>query len=673
MANIEQEFNEAVAKFRAGQTKSAEKSLLRINKRHPGIPDVLHVLGYIAMETERPKVAVKYLSQAVSRVPENASLLNLLGCAFHKSGEVGRAIETLSKAVRLDPETANTRFNLANALQDDNRLAEAAGEYRHLITLAPDDVNIHIALGQTLLAHGDAQAAAGALSDALKLEPRNPEVHFQMGVVYAETDQPEQAETHFTRALDLRPDMHKALCCLADVKHGMGQAEEASALLERAITRNAGDDNAHRLLAVIHQETGNFEKARASAGEALKLKPESAENLYVSSLIHEKSNDLDRARGDVRKGLKITPDHVGLAIVSARIAYRDGDHEKARDILQALPVNGDVSPDLVTARHFDLGRVHDRLGDAEEAFRCFTKGNEAAARAWQARENDKQVMVDYVDHHLNLVNADWISGWVSAGDWEPAEPSPVFVVGFPRSGTTLLDQILDGHPGIQVLEEEPMMQKVRANLVGRGAQYPDIIAKLTPEQITQLRRVYFDAADQVVEREPGALLVDKMPLNLVEAAAIHRLFPDARFVLCLRHPCDACLSCFMQMFELNAGMSNFLTLDDTTRLYANVMRLWQRYEELLPLKVFRVRYEGLVDDLEQTARELVAFLELPWDDAVLDFESHARTRNIKTPSYTQVTSGIYSHARYRWRRYEKHMKPYMDRLQPFIEAFGYAE
>ncbi len=673
MATLEQEFNAAVAKFRAGQTKSAEKSLLRINKRHPGIPDVLHVLGYIAMETDRPKVAVKYLSQAVKRVPENAALLNLLGCAFHKDGDPGRAVEMLSRAVRLDPAMTNARFNLANALQDENRLAEAAGEYRHLITQTPGDVNVHIALGQTLLAHGDPEAAAGALSDALKLEPDNPEVQFQVGIMHAAADRLDRAETHFTRALELQPDMHKALCCLAEVRHGMGQAEEAIALLKRALTQDGKDDNAYRLLAVIHQEAGDHVKARANAAEALRLKPGSAENLYVSSLVLEKSNDLAEASANVTKGLKLAPDHIGLSIISARIAFRNGDHEDARDILQGLPMDGGVSPDLVTARYFDLGRVHDRLGNADEAYACFVKGNEAAAQGWQARENDKQVMVDYVDHHLDLVTADWVSGWESTGDAVPDAPSPLFVVGFPRSGTTLLDQILDGHPGIQVLEEEPMMQKVRASLVKSGAQYPDIIASLTPEQIARLRRVYFETADAFITRQPGSLLVDKMPLNLVEAAAIHRLFPDARFVLCLRHPCDACLSCFMQMFELNAGMSNFLTLDDTTQLYSNVMRLWQRYEKVLPIKVFRVRYEGLVDDLEETARGLLDFVGLPWDDAVLKFDSHARTRNIKTPSYTQVTSGIYTHARGRWRRYEQHIRPYMNRLQPFIDAFGYAE
>jgi hypothetical protein len=223
------------------------------------------------------------------------------------------------------------------------------------------------------------------------------------------------------------------------------------------------------------------------------------------------------------------------------------------------------------------------------------------------------------------------------------------------------------------MEEQPMIEKVRISLVEKGIDYPDQLAALTQDEITRLRQLYFEIADQALKRQAGSLLVDKMPLNTVEVALIHRLFPNAKIILSLRHPSDVCLSCFMQSFALNAGMSNFLTLEGAANLYERVMTLWRRYESQLELSVFRMRYEDLIDDLEGSARELLEFLELPWDDAVLNYHHHAATRNIITPSYSQVTQKIYTRARYRWLRYEKYMDPMIKRLQPFIDEFGYGE
>lgn len=704
---MEQEFNKAVEEFQAGQYKQAEKILLKINKRQPDIPDVVHMLAYIAMETDRPKIAAKYLCQIVESVPPDAGLFNLLGCARRKEGKVDDAIEAFSKAVSLAPELVDARFNLATALHKAERLEEAAAEFRRTVELTPNDANAHNGLGcvlldlksidqacvhlekavslrpaytealnnlgLVLLDKGEQDAALKTFSAALESDPNDAESHYHLGAALAGRERLEEAEKHLSRAVEINSEMTKALYFLADVLRNMGNPEAAMSTLKKALALTPDSNDLHRLQGVLYQVLGQNEKALACYTEARRLKADDVENLLALSSFLEKASKLEQASEAVNEGLKAAPENFGLNLIAAKLAYRAGELERALGLLVAMTVDDETPLNLLRDRYFELGRVYDRLEDADKAYRFFTKGNEVAAKSWQPQGATKEQMVDYVNHFLDVVTEPWVSTWSPPYDGHQEGPSPVFLIGFPRSGTTLLDQILDSHPGLQVLEEQPIIIEVRSFLESQGGGYPEIIAGLSSEEIARMRGLYFETVDQSIEREDGRLLIDKMPLNTVEAALIHRLFPDAKFIFSLRHPCDVCLSCFMQSFVLNAGMANFLTLEDTVNLYERVMTLWRCYESRFPLSVFKIRYEDLVGDMEETVRDLLKFLGLPWDDAVLEYYRHAAKRNINTPSYSQVTQKIYTSARYRWLRYEKYLDPMLAQLQPFIDEFGYGK
>ena len=246
---------------------------------------------------------------------------------------------------------------------------------------------------------------------------------------------------------------------------------------------------------------------------------------------------------------------------------------------------------------------------------------------------------------------------------------PVFLVGFPRSGTTLLTQVLDNHPRLQALEEKPAVDA----LVGAAARLADIASALESEDtLERLRSVYFAVVERSVKRAPGTWLVDKYPLNILRLPLIHRVFPDAKVLLALRHPCDVCLSCYMQSFKLNSAMASFLSLEQTARLYALAMRRWQWCAANLAMDVHVVRYESLVNDFEDQVQAMLGFLGLPWDDKVLEHVEGAKRRGrINTPSYHQVAQPIYRHAVYRWRHYAGHLQSILPTLRPFIQDFGY--
>jgi hypothetical protein len=202
---------------------------------------------------------------------------------------------------------------------------------------------------------------------------------------------------------------------------------------------------------------------------------------------------------------------------------------------------------------------------------------------------------------------------------------------------------------------------------------PERLAALGEDDIAALRALYFHELDRhLPEGGDDRVVIDKLPLNIISAGLIHRVFPDAKFILAMRHPCDSVLSCFMQHFSLNDAMSNFLDLEDSAALYDRVMTLWSVYREKLPLQVHEVRYEDLVGDLEGTARPLIDYLGLEWDDRVADYRETARARGrINTPSYAQVTEKLYSQASGRWERYRDEMASVLPVLEPWAKATGY--
>jgi hypothetical protein len=202
--------------------------------------------------------------------------------------------------------------------------------------------------------------------------------------------------------------------------------------------------------------------------------------------------------------------------------------------------------------------------------------------------------------------------------------------------------------------------------------YPLGLAALTPEQVKQIRQVYFDAVEQYITRQERSILVDVDPLNICESPLIWRIFPNAKFVLVLRHPYDVCLSCFMQPMTFSTTIGDFFTLDGAATLYAKWMELWRRSVELLPLDCHVIKYENLVSDFEAETRRLLDFVGVEWDDAVLDHAGRAKSSGkIDTPSYHQVVQPIYEHAKYRWQRYRPQIEPIAHTLRPFVEYFGY--
>ena len=249
---------------------------------------------------------------------------------------------------------------------------------------------------------------------------------------------------------------------------------------------------------------------------------------------------------------------------------------------------------------------------------------------------------------------------------------PFFIVGFPRSGTTLLDTILRSHPSIEVLEEIPIINRFIDHLyIKKGFTLEDL-ENIDPKSIKEMRDYYFNQIENYKKNKNKKITIDKMPLNIVHVGEILRFFPNAKFILCLRHPNDCVLSCFMQNFMLNHAMANFLNLDDSLKLYDLTMSLWKNYNNVFKIDSHITKYEDVISNFEKTIRDLLKFLNVKWSDNVTEFHKTAEKRGIiNTPSYNQVNQPIYTNSMYRWKNYKKEFDKSNISLENWIKEFNY--
>jgi tetratricopeptide (TPR) repeat protein len=599
----------------------------------------------------------------------------------HRAGRLAEAEALYERILALSPRQPDALHLLGLAAHQRGDHARAEALIQSAIAIHPDAAAYHNSLGTVLLARGQPAAAIESFRCALELNPNYAEAHNNLGNAYQKLGQTagdlDAAIASYRRALACRPDYAEAHSNLGRALHTAGDLDAAITSYRRALGHRPGYVNARKNLADALGELGRTGEAETHYRKALESDPGNADAHAGLAALCERASRLDEALDEAKAALTSEPRHVRATVMAARCERRLGRCEAGRTRLAAItgPAVYDGLDDASRASiAFEMAMTLDRLGDYRAAFRWFGEGNRMIMQSPQARRIDFAAFPRAVDRLMMRFSREWMATWTPP---VPYDPAPVFLIGFPRSGTTLLDQVLNAHPALVTLEEKPVLDAVKRALEERPDGYPEALATLAEDEIAALRDIYFaELAKHLPEgptpRSPAALVIDKMPLNAIDAGLIYRLFPEAKTILALRHPCDVVLSGFMQAFRPNAAMVRFSTLEGTAALYAQVMALWRRYAEILPLSALATRYEDLVADFPAETRRILDFLGLPWDDAVLSYRERAKTRAIATPSYHQVVQPIYARSVGRWRNYTEEMAPVLPVLRPFITAFGYS-
>ena len=513
-------------------------------------------------------------------------------------------------------------------------------------------------------------AAHDYVEQALEIEPYQPGFQLTLANILRQQGARERALELLNKVIREHPKFAGAYSQRGALSIELGDEVGAEADFQQAMVLAPEDVTAYGYMRLLKVQQGKYDHVVKVCEFALKQFPDAPAFVHGLADAYERLSRLDDALEWAERALKLTPKSIYLTVLWARIKRRMGDFQSGQDRLTRLSLkNARLQEERLV--HAELGQTFDRLDDADGAFNHFSAQNSVSEQIAQKRSIDKARYLKQVRDLSAACTEDNFNQWNVLSEPAPLPSRPIFLVGFPRSGTTLLDQVLDSHRDIHVIEERPVLLPLRDAIGETDAGYPAGLGALDEAKRDELRALYWQGLVDAGAEE-GKLIINKLPLNLIHGALIHRVFPEAQFIFALRHPCDVVLSCFMQDFELNASMANFLTLPDAAGLYEEVMSLWQKYRAQLPLQVTEIRYEALVSDLESAVRPVLAALGLTWDEAMRDHVAHAKSRgSLRTPSYAQVTQPIYGRATDRWRRYETYINRVKPRLQPYIDLYGY--
>ena len=481
-----------------------------------------------------------------------------------------------------------------------------------------------------------------------------------------------QAEQIYRQVLNSQPNNIYASNYLGVIALQKGYIDAAIDLFNKTIAADPGYADAYNNLGSAYVQACDSDSAIQSFLKAVSLDQSYVEAFYNLATLFEKKNDVVKARDYLDKVWQLGCPRERSLLLEAKILYREENIELALEKVLEIDLSK-KDDELVAEILFFRGKMFDHLNKVDEAILDFINANKLARQ-----NSEKNIDGDLFFNEIELCSREFKKEWVQS--WSPIVPnpkdypSPVFLVGFPRSGTTLLDQILGSHPEIDVLEEKPLVDSLIQDLKGAGS-YPHVLENLTMQQVEDLREKYWaEAEDFLGKRLPeGGILVDKQPFNITKIGTILRIFPDAKIILALRHPLDVCLSSFMQNFSLNKAMINFTSLAGAANAYVKSIDLWRQYTEVFEPNCHMVKYENVVENFEIEVRELISFLEIEWNDLVLSYHERVTEskKTISTPSFRDVSKPIFSRAKYRWQRYRKHLMPEIEKLSGHIAYFGY--
>lgn len=649
------------ATARAGKLDAAAMMVEQARIEGQMDPTLAALGGAIEFHRGQFARALPYLTDAQIHHPSDMTIRANLAETLFRCGNNTAALELCDDAnIAKDASLRLARLggHLAQEAEDFTR---AISCYRIVAKAHPDDWAIWNNLGNALSAAGETHEAATALERSIQLAPDSAPIRVNLGNTLIESGMTEEAERVLREAAKTFPDDPNPFLALFNMYHGLGQEDAAYEAIREAARRAPTSAPIQSDFGQEAARRNDYAIAEPAFEAALALDPTLGPAHVGLAAVYERMNRDVELDPLFDRANKAGVDAQSIAFIEALRFKRKGDIDAA---FAALEQAGDVV--VAGRKHHLRGIMLDRLGRHEEAFAAFSAMNEHWIDDPSQPVERARVYRDMARQAMETLTSDWIESW--AADPEPSPwPTPIFLLGFPRSGTTLLDTMLMADPKIRVMEEEGFIVEIEESLGGMQA-----LPSLSPPQLAQARADYFAKVEAREGSLDGLQIVDKHPMHLNKVAVIRRLFPDAKFVLALRHPCDVVLSCFLTNFRINNAMANFLRLEDAAALYDQSFEHWEKARALFDLPVGTVVYERLVEDQDRELRPLFDWLGLQWPGEQFDHRDAARARGtVATASYAQVTEPIYTRASGRWTKYRAQLEPVLPVLERWIKHHKY--
>ncbi len=558
-----------------------------------------------------------------------------------------QAAQQYRRALALKPDYAEAHGNLGNALTELGQWDEAIEHYRQMLRLRPDIAEAHNNLGNALLVQQRFAEAAESYARAIDLRPRSAGALINLANALREIGRANEALTACQRALELQPQLADAYLIRGTAQFDLGLLDEAMQSYSRALELDPGLVRAHIALAIVLRQIGRAADAEVRCRQALKVDPTSAEALALLGEVRADFGHFTEAESYLRKAIEIDPNLPAAWAGLARYRKMGAGDAQWLSTAQRL-TNRPLSLGQEINLRFAIGKYFDDRQEFDNAFESYQRGNELKKRV--GVNHDPAQLSRRVDEVVRLYSTRWLLQAEAAGS---QSSRPVFIVGMPRSGTSLTEQILASHAQVHGAGELRFWHAETVRFDASRRRGEDGIGAIADIARRALRHLHAKSAD-------ATRVIDKMPANFINLGLIHAAFPNARIIHMQRHPLDTALSIYFQVFSNTDSYSN--DLEHIARYYTEYLRLMQHWHDVLPKgSILEVPYEALVSAPERWTRTLVEFIGLPWDPACLDF--HQTQRVVTTASNWQVRQKITQSSAGRWRHYARHLQP-LRRLAP---------
>lgn len=586
--------------------------------------------------------AIRCCSLQLGALPPAESTRHLVplverAIAAHRQGATETAERLCLDVLELAPDRPGALSVLYEIRKAQGKAQAAEALIRRIVALDPNNLVATNELALILLGKGSLAEAEVQARNAVRIAPENPQAHNLMGMIMTEANRPQIGEYHYRRVLEL--------------------TEARDPILLANLAWNL-------------KNQGRMEEARTLYQESMTAAPEIRQTILGFARLEEADREFDAAAKILDEAEKKFPDDAGIRLTRAALLGRMRRYDDAVAMIDSA-VSGDAK--LGPNELLEKGRLLDQMGRYDDAWEAFAAGKQLA------RELSGQTYLDeaakqQIDRLRNFFTGGRLRLLPRAGVRNDV-PQPIFILGFPRSGTTLVEQTLSAHPKIAAGDELPLIHEITAimpRMLASPLGYPEALAELwmgdQREGLDNLRDYYLQKVRQHgVLRKGATRFTDKMPLNETHMGLIALLFPEAPMIHVLRHPLDIMVSAFSNAFT--HGFFCASALETAAIHYVRVMELVQHYRAEMTLRYLPIRYEDIVRDQEASVKSMLAFAGEKFDKACLTF--HKNRRYARTASYAQVTEPLYDRSVERWRHYRAHLEPVIPTLKPIIEQLGY--
>lgn len=585
-------------------------------------------------------------------IPKDAEAWFLLGAIHGQLENFGEAEKCCRRVIALNPAAPVIHFNLGITLQKQRKFDDAAGSFRQAIRLNPNYAEAHNELGVALQFSGNSlDKVAECYRQAVVLNPAYAEAHYNLAKVLRSMALIDEPLAHFREAVRFRPGLIKAHGELGLLLTDIGSFDQAVATYQEAFRHHPDNPDLHYQFGMLLMTMGRNQAARDSFRRVLELVPGSARAHAGMAKVLERQGDFEGGYDLLRPFLEEGKTDTDVVLTFVALAGHLGRQGQARELLECS-LTGRMPVEIRKAIHFSLGKLYDEAKDYERAFTHYRNANDLVQEKFDLKKNERMF--------AELKSVFSAENTIRRPRATNQSRLPIFVVGMPRSGTSLVEQILASHPDVhgagELIDMDQLIARLPASLGGK-LSYPACMDGMHAGIVDQIAERHLVKLAQFSPQ--SSRVTDKMPHNFMALGLIDLLFPGARVIHCLRDPVDTCLSIYSLPFSaIHSYAADLARLGAYYLQYQSLMAHWKR---VLRIPMLEVQYEEIVANQEEMSRKMIDFCELEWNDSCLRFYESKRV--VTTPSYDQVRRPIYTKSVARWKNYEKH-------LGPLIAALG---